>query len=153
HPRNLMPGRPVGTEAQEDALFAVGQWVAEHGIDAPGEYRAVRNLLLRRPPRAVGEVLEEPAYLAVQGPPGSGKTTYGARLVADLVAAHKRVGITAHSHAVIGNLLDAIVERAAEEGVTVRAMQKADDHQACSSEAVEVVRKNEEVFAAIEDRL
>ena len=35
-----------------------GQWVAANGVDAPGRYRAGRDLLLRKPPRLVeGEKL------------------------------------------------------------------------------------------------
>ena len=33
------------------SLWRLGQWVADHGVDAPGIYRAARALLLRRPPR------------------------------------------------------------------------------------------------------
>jgi predicted RecB family nuclease len=43
--------------------------------------------------------------LAVQGPPGTGKTYIGARLIAALVAAGQRVGVTATSHKAIDNLL------------------------------------------------
>jgi uncharacterized protein len=48
------------------------------------------------------------SYLCVQGPPGAGKTFYGARLVYELVIAGLRVGITATSHAAIDNLLAAV---------------------------------------------
>jgi uncharacterized protein len=43
--------------------------------------------------------------LAVQGPPGSGKTTAGAALIRELLDAGYSVGVTANSHAVIGHLL------------------------------------------------
>jgi predicted RecB family nuclease len=46
--------------------------------------------------------------LAVQGPPGSGKTTVGAELIRALLDAGKRVGITANSHAVVGGFLDKV---------------------------------------------
>ena len=103
HPRALIPGTPVPTKVLRNAIAAVAEWVADHGIDAPGPHRAIRDLLLRRPPERL-----EPgngSYLAVQGPPGSGKTYQGARMIVDLVQQGKRVGITAHSHAVIGNML------------------------------------------------
>jgi hypothetical protein len=41
--------------------------------------------------------------LAIQGPPVAGKTYTGARMIMTLLAAGKRVGITATSHKVIGN--------------------------------------------------
>jgi superfamily I DNA and/or RNA helicase len=45
------------------------------------------------------------SVLAVQGPPGTGKTHTGAALIAELVAAGQRVGVTAFSKAAIENLL------------------------------------------------
>ena len=48
--------------------------------------------------------------LAIQGPPGSGKTFTGARMICSLLAAGKRVGITGTSHKVIGNLLSAVLD-------------------------------------------
>src|SRR5207245_5815487 len=56
--------------------------------------------------------------LAIQGPPGSGKTTAAAALIRSLLDAGKKVGVTANSHAVIGNLLKVVgrpaLQKAAE---------------------------------------
>ncbi len=49
------------------------------------------------------------SYLAVQGPPGTGKTYVGSRVVARLVAQGWRVGVVAQSHAVVENMLRAVV--------------------------------------------
>lgn len=49
------------------------------------------------------------AVLAVQGPPGTGKTYRGAHIAKAVVAAGKRVGIMAMSHAAIDNFLAEIV--------------------------------------------
>jgi KaiC/GvpD/RAD55 family RecA-like ATPase len=46
--------------------------------------------------------------LAVQGPPGAGKTYAGSRMIVELVRAGKKVGITATSHKVIEHLLQAV---------------------------------------------
>ena len=134
HPRALIPGTPVPTGVLRDAVADVAEWVADHGLDTPGPHRAIRDLLLRRPPASLTP--DNGSYLAVQGPPGSGKTWTGARMITDLVRAGKRVGITAHSHAAIGKLLDETVARAREEKVKLRAIQKADDHQRCTAKAV-----------------
>lgn len=48
--------------------------------------------------------------LAIQGPPGTGKTYTGARLISALVAAGRRVAITAFSHAAIDNLVREAIE-------------------------------------------
>ena len=50
--------------------------------------------------------------LPIQGPPGSGKTYAGARMILALLADGKRVGITATSHKVIGNLIRAVQKAA-----------------------------------------
>jgi uncharacterized protein len=45
--RNVRPG------TKPDVLLEIGRWIAAHGVDAPGEHRAARDLLLKRPPRLV----------------------------------------------------------------------------------------------------
>jgi len=100
------------------------------------------QLLFRRPPRLrlgafeqrVAETEQEFAVrvatsldrttLAIQGPPGAGKTYIGAKMILALVAAGKKVGVTATSHKVIRNLLDEIVSQAARTKQTVRVGQK-----------------------------
>jgi superfamily I DNA and/or RNA helicase len=51
------------------------------------------------------------SYIAIQGPPGSGKTYTGSRVVRRLVEKYGwRVGVVAQSHTVVENMLDAIVD-------------------------------------------
>ena len=109
------------------AVVALATWVAENGIDADGPYRAARNLLLGRKPNlplfdgsleGAGETTLDAAkriihqldhdVLPIQGPPGCGKTYTGARMIRDLVRAGKKVGITAVSHKVIENFVEAV---------------------------------------------
>ena len=49
--------------------------------------------------------------LAIQGPPGSGKTYRAAEMIVALVRAGKRVGVTSNSHRVIKSVLRAVAER------------------------------------------
>jgi DNA polymerase III delta prime subunit len=56
--------------------------------------------------------------LCIQGPPGTGKTYTAAAIIADLLGRGCRVGITAHSHKVILNLMDAVVEALSREGIS-----------------------------------
>lgn len=172
HPAAVIPGPPHDDRVLRRALARVGEWVAEHGIDAQGgPYRAVRDLLLHRPPRIAGhpndlplarpgEVLAAPlsrlalaleggGCLPVQGPPGTGKTWAAARAVVDLVKAGRRVGITAMTHKAIGNLLDEVSAAADAAGVSIRALQKADEDDRCTSAAVECVNDNAAVEAAV----
>lgn len=69
------------------------------------------------------------SYLAIQGPPGSGKTYAGARMILALVKAGKKVGVTAGSHKVIVNLLDAVRAQAAEGSVRVTLGRKCKDDE------------------------
>ncbi|MFN2484055.1 MAG: TM0106 family RecB-like putative nuclease [Candidatus Limnocylindria bacterium] len=169
HPVSLMPHDLYTTPAQEESLYRIGHWVADHEVTAPGAYRAARDLLLRLPPRVglrpgldVALPWERPidaarrlataldgTTLAIQGPPGSGKTSTAARMIVSLVAAGRHVGITANSHKVIGLLLQKVVEAAREEGVPVRAIQKADEEQRCGMEEVRCTDDATEVRAAL----
>lgn len=146
HPRAIVPLPWVRTPQQQARLLELGAWVADHGIDADGPYRAIRDLLMCRTPRAGQEpgaplrhetetdlaaarrmalALDE-TVLPIQGPPGSGKTYSGARMIVSLVAAGRKVGITATSHKVIGNLLREVLDVAAREGVELDATQRGD---------------------------
>jgi predicted RecB family nuclease len=138
HPRGLIPAPPIDSGRLESAITRVAEWVVTNGMRPPGPYLAARDLLLRTP-RAPGSAPFSESYLAIQGPPGSGKTYAGAELILGLLRDGKRVGVTAHSHAVIGNLLEAVGEHAARDGVTVHALQKAEDHQRCTAGIVECV--------------
>jgi predicted RecB family nuclease len=79
--------------------------------------------------QAVSDALDD-SYLFIQGPPGSGKTFMGARLIVNLLARGQKVGVTANSHKAIHNLLDAVEEVAKERNVSFRGVKKcsaADD--------------------------
>ena len=142
-PTSLIPHDFVRPTPKPESLQRLARWGLEHGIDGPGEYRAGRDLLMRRAPRAGGRdgqalrgddtaqdaarrlVLElDESYLAIQGPPGSGKSTVGARMIVDLVAAGERVGVTANSHKVIGELLEKTANVAQERGVQIAIGQR-----------------------------
>ena len=135
------------TDVLSNALYRIGAWVGANGINAIGPYRAARDLLLRGSPRladasaillAPGEQTLDAAkrvgtqldhsVLAIQGPPGAGKTYTGARMICELVRQGKRVGIIATSHKVIRNLLDEVVKAAGEEKLTdLKCVQKVKD--------------------------
>jgi predicted RecB family nuclease len=127
HPTALIAGGPIQTKAHAARLLALGRDVAENGTS----FRAARELLLRNPPRC-GQATEIPlvgegedtvlaiqrlalaldhSVLAVQGPPGSGKTYRAAEMIVALVRAGKRVGVTSNSHRVIKSVLRAVAER------------------------------------------
>ena len=125
-PMALVPGNPFFTKSIDEAIRDVATTAV--GVSPLPPQPAV-DILCRRPPRLrsrgrlrhsgdmADDIVEtlldlERSYLPVQGPPGTGKTYTGSRVIARLVQEHGwRVGVVAQSHAVVENMLDAIVER------------------------------------------
>jgi uncharacterized protein len=90
--------------------------------------------------------------LPIQGPPGAGKTYTGAHMIATLLDAGRRVGVTATSHAAITNLLQQVCDVATKLGVDVRAMQKTDEGKGCADDRIECVDTNDVVDDALDAR-
>jgi uncharacterized protein len=134
--RGLGPEGPLDDKAMRAAIAAtaddvlagrpcLGQALLDRVVPAdtrrlPGEEAGDAVVRLGR--GLHGEVL------AVQGPPGSGKTRAASRLIRELLDAGKKVGVTATSHAVIGNVLRAVGRP---------ALQKCEESQACGAPGVE----------------
>ena len=138
-PRTLIVNNVVKADAQQESLMRLGRWVAKHGMTSQlPEYRTERALLCGTPPVFPDGVLADDftergkqlalaiagSVLPVQGPPGSGKTYLAARMIVALIKAGKRVGILANSHKVVGKLLYEACEAAANEGLSLRCVQK-----------------------------
>lgn len=169
HPPALFTwDRPLNTDAQAGSIYRIGEWVAANGVDAPGLYRAGRDLLLRKPPRLLdGEKLQRLAsekpentasrivlaladsVFAIQGPPGSGKTYTGARMICELVKRGKKIGVTALSHKVIRKLLQDVVEAARQKDIAgVRCLHRQPDGEESDGVAV-AKKKNEDALEAL----
>ena len=158
HPTALVPFDIVDSTVLSDSILRIATWVADHGITGGGTFQSARELLLREHPSVlrgtigtligegeqltgaakalVGSLAHEASVLPIQGPPGSGKTFTGARMIVDLVKQGHRVGITAVSHKVIGNLLDEVCSTAAKNGIPLKAVQKASEGNYCQHTAV-----------------
>lgn len=87
--------------------------------------------------------------LAIQGPPGAGKTHVGAEMVRALLRAGKKVGVTAVSHKVIRNLLDEVTGQAADAGESLRAAVKVTEASESPMLEVREIPGNEEALDAI----
>jgi uncharacterized protein len=144
-PTALVEGAPIDTKVLAQAVLALGERVANRGL---GGTDAATALLTRRPPSGTGigpgslkdpdETASEAAvrlapaladsYLPIQGPPGTGKTTTAAQQILALVKKGRTVGVTGPSHAVIHNLIDAVVRLADETGEKVEVGQRADEN-------------------------
>jgi uncharacterized protein len=143
--------------------------VIEYGLAHIWPDHAAKDILMRRDPKLLdgttgafvrtGENTVDAAirialsldksYLAIQGPPGSGKTYTGARMIAELVRSGKKVGITAVSHKVIRNLSLATLKEASKAGRSISFVHKVSGKgDACPDGIVEVT-KADEVIAAL----
>jgi uncharacterized protein len=138
HPTSVVVEERIEIATLEASLLAFAREVAASGV----RFRAARGLLERQPPRLrSGGPLRRPgedvvdaairvardldcSVLPIQGPPGSGKTHTGARMIAALIADGRTVGVTAVSHKVIRNLLDKALAIAAQEGIRLQAAHK-----------------------------
>ncbi|MBL8139348.1 MAG: TM0106 family RecB-like putative nuclease, partial [Acidobacteria bacterium] len=165
HPAAVFQSTVINTDVLQKSLLRMAERVE-------GESCGM-DLLHRRPPRLTqgtlaaldGESLVDQARrlavhldhttLAVQGPPGSGKTYLGAQMIRALVAAGRRVGVVAPSHKVIENLLEAVDAQARETGETVRLGRKVgsdDDAVDAGQGGIREYDDNDAARAAIEDR-
>ncbi len=137
----LIPPGPIPTQAQIAAIAAIADAHERGTLDQ--QYPATVDLLRRRPPRtnalrhpgmqppaidaesvsAVVSALDE-SYAFIQGPPGSGKSTIGSQVIADLLQAGKRVAVMSNGHKPIQNLLHKVEAVLHERGAHVRGLYK-----------------------------
>ncbi|MCW2521506.1 MAG: nuclease [Mycobacterium sp.] len=118
-PFALTPGAPIPTPKQREAIDVTAGEVAAGLPSLPPT--PVMDILLRGAPRtrsgglprsgdAAADITAalldlDSSYLAVHGPPGTGKTHTASRVIATLVNDHGwRVGVVAQAHAVVENL-------------------------------------------------
>jgi predicted RecB family nuclease len=136
----LIPARGKQDAVKAHALALAGTW-ATPAKDAPAGHPAL-DLLMRREPSLGSATLQsvlgddylpalihavenlDHSVLAVQGPPGSGKTYLGSRTIAHLVAQGKRIGVVANSHSAVENLLAGCIE-AGVSGESIAKQKKA----------------------------
>jgi predicted RecB family nuclease len=161
-PSHVLPGKPLRTDSIVNAIAQWGQTLVDHAPSWPED--AMVRMLRRDTPSASG-ALEAMAsaddsvravtasllgmdagYLAVQGPPGTGKTYLAAHVIKDLVEKHHwKIGVTAQSHKVIENVLDAIVTDAGLDHTLVG--KKKDKSAGASGNYVTIPDKGFALFA------
>jgi uncharacterized protein len=124
-PIALTPASPIRTVAQREAILEWGEGLAA-ALPSPSGGAAL-DILRRRAPRIAGGLARtgDPiadivasltgmtdSYVAVQGPPGSGKTYVGAAVITALARRGWRIGVVAQSHAVVEHLLRQVLAHA-----------------------------------------
>jgi uncharacterized protein len=113
-PAGLVQNGHVPNVVLRESLLRLGELALARGETTGGLPVLDRSVPAGMEPRAgeppadtvrrVGRGLDG-QVLAVQGPPGAGKTYAGSHLIADLLDAGLRVGVTAQSHRVIADLM------------------------------------------------
>lgn len=167
-PTSILFHKIVHTTPLRMSLLRLAKKVSEHGLNKNERYGSSISLLLRARPGIESlytEYLEGSAtsdiavkickqmsegVLPIQGPPGTGKTFTGAKMICDLVKQGMRIGITANSHKVIENLLNAIVLHASKEKINVSCCQKGGS-ESCAVVKWEVVDKNEKLIKRLNE--
>jgi uncharacterized protein len=148
-PSALIDSVHIPTTSKQQALLALSGSIAKkwgHPSNPAPETPAIMDLMMRRPPKlkslpslpvpdsndylpAVSAAIKDLNFsvLAIQGPPGSGKTYLASRTIVDLVKAGKRVGVAANSHSAVENLLEACIDAGVDPDVIVKVQRQGEE--------------------------
>ena len=141
-PVAVLPGSPIDPKPKDGALEGVAHtaaqelpaWPPHPGLDA----------LRRIPPRLNppgplpqptdgGDLIDaairavdrlDHSYLAVQGPPGAGKTYLAAQLITHLIKQGRSVGVCSTGHKAVENVMSAALRAAQDQGLTLAAAKR-----------------------------
>lgn len=171
HPRAVHVSERVDPGSLATSLMNFAGDVIEFGLGHTWPYHASKDLLMKRKPKLLDG--SEGAYLlpdedavegairialnldrsvlAIQGPPGSGKTYTGASMIIALLKADKKIGITAISHKVIQNLAKATIALAQKQNVKVQFVHKNNNNTEDLPAEITEVPKSDKVIAALSE--
>ena len=171
HPSAIHVSERVDPGSLATSLMDFALAVDEYGLDHTWPQYAAKDLLMKRSPVLIegargtdlspDEKIEDAAIrialsldrsvLAIQGPPGSGKTYTGAKMIIELFKAGKKIGITAVSHKVIRNLMDEVIELSTKENVSIPFLHKVTNKSEIPPDAIEEATDAKKALAAIGD--
>jgi uncharacterized protein len=141
-PFALTPGPPISTGPLRDSIEATATEIAAGLPQLPPS--AVIDILLRCPPRTgsgaplprnpvaaesiTAALLDlDSSYVAVHGPPGTGKTFTAAAVIANLVMhSDWRIGVVAQSHAVVENLFRDVIAAGVDPALVAKKKHGTD---------------------------
>ena len=173
HPIAIHTPERVNPEPLATTLMDLAEAIDEYGLTHAWPYHASKDLLMKRKPRLLegkeGAYVQDDedtvaaairialnldhSVLAIQGPPGSGKTYTGARMILALANAGKKIGITAVSHKVIRNLTLAAIKQSREQKVDIRFVHKINEKSSeLPEEITEITNADKgKILAALEE--
>jgi uncharacterized protein len=145
HPTAIFENTRFDTSGKQNQLIATAERIRDKWVspfEQPPRGFAVLDLLLRRGPTLArsstlptvddGDYLipllqtvfqMQKSTLAIQGPPGSGKTYLASRLIEELVKTGKKVMVSANSHKATENLLRACIDAGVQSENILKAVQ------------------------------
>ena len=142
-PVAILPGAPVNPQPKDGALEQLAHtavrelptWPHTPGLDV---VRRIRPRLtppgpLPEPADHNGDLIAtvlaatdrlDHSYLAVQGPPGAGKTYLAAQLITHLIKQGKSVGVCSTGHKAVENVMTAALRAAEHTGLQIAAAKR-----------------------------
>ncbi|MCX5847627.1 MAG: TM0106 family RecB-like putative nuclease [Deltaproteobacteria bacterium] len=163
---NVGPSGPISTKPLKDALFRF----ADHLIEGKKRYMALESIMRQEIPRIkdhpegtaiINESLErlpqiietvaklDSSYVFIQGPPGSGKTYSGSRVIVELLRRGCRIGVSSNSHKAINNLLWNVEAVASQQNIQFSGVKKSTRDKAESEfhgDFIQDVFSNDDIF-------
>ncbi|MEN9955751.1 MAG: hypothetical protein RLY34_558 [Actinomycetota bacterium] len=128
---------------RDNALGLASEWISPM-FEAPSG-NATLDLLMRNSPALIDDAPLLPvegedylpavidsvsrlhrSVLAIQGPPGSGKTYLGSRTIAHLVNLGKKIAVVANSHSAVENLLSGCIDAGVSAAAIAKQPKKED---------------------------
>lgn len=116
---------------------------AEVPVRVPGEIGFIQTAMDDDKRDAVRVAMSEPALMLVQGPPGSGKTTFITEVVLQALRKNPsaRILLTSQTHVALDNSLEKILKESKEEVRAIRIGNESDERIAETTKALLIDRK------------
>ncbi len=171
HTRSVFSFDYIRLEKHQNSIIRFAECVVDHGITSIGKFQATKDLLLKRSPRLNSKtslkslqkenksnveiairIIDQldSSVLAIQGPPGSGKTYLASQVIISLAKQGKKIGVTALSHKVIQNLLTKVASICYDKNLDIKCAHKVSKKSENYSGHIEEIIDYTQVLKKIE---
>lgn len=157
---SFIPADVVPAKVIEEGIEAVARLYDENKLDSS----AIMDFLQRKNPRIkaheggpiitktqpderLKQIIQtvsnlDHSYICIQGPPGSGKSYTGARVIGDLVKQGKRIGIASNSHKAINNLLLGVAKYCNDQGIDAKCFATSNTGDELEEADIEIIKND-----------